>query len=373
MNPLKHACAVALFLCCIASVKAQDGKQYVIEGHVTGLIGKVLLISYKDYKNPWKDSMLVTDGSFRFTGAVSAPDVYTIRFDEKKKAKPIFLENTMMHISGHVDSLDVLRFEGSSLQKQYQQWMQTWQLITAKAGTIYRKSDAAEKEADTTKKVQLKKEVAASFDSLDKQLYAAVGAFVQQYPASPVAAYIIYERFVSYSYPDYAAAQYAKLAPVAQQSSYGKLIAKSQADAAKTAIGSRPSFTQADTLGKPVQLASFKGKYVLVDFWASWCGPCRKENPNVVAAYRKYHEKGFEIIGVSLDDKKEPWLNAIHKDGLAWTHVSDLKGWQNEVALEYAVKSVPTSFLVGPDGKIIGKNLRGEALQQELEKLLGSK
>lgn len=111
---------------------------------------------------------------------------------------------------------------------------------------------------------------------------------------------------------------------------------------------------------------------VLVDFWASWCGPCRKENPNLVKAYAKYHDKGFEIIGVSLDDKKESWLKAIEADKLVWLHASDLKCWKSDLAAEYGIKSIPTSFLVDAEGRIIAKDLRGDALEKKLETLFKS-
>lgn len=121
--------------------------------------------------------------------------------------------------------------------------------------------------------------------------------------------------------------------------------------------------------GEIVPLSSLRGKYVLVDFWAKWCGPCRKENPNVVNVYNKYHDKGFEVYGVSLDRKKEDWLLAIEQDGLHWTQVSDLKYWNSEAAKTYNVKSIPFALLLDPDGKIIGKNLRGRALEQKLEEI----
>lgn len=121
--------------------------------------------------------------------------------------------------------------------------------------------------------------------------------------------------------------------------------------------------------GEIVPLSSLRGKYVLVDFWAKWCGPCRRENPNVVKVYNKYHDKGFEVYGVSLDRKKEDWLQAIEQDGLHWTQVSDLKYWNSEAAKTYNVKSIPFALLLDPDGKIIGKNLRGRALEQKLEEI----
>ncbi len=132
-----------------------------------------------------------------------------------------------------------------------------------------------------------------------------------------------------------------------------------------------PDFVQNDPDGKPINLSDFKGKYVLVDFWASWCGPCRRENPHVVKLYNKYHDKGFEVLGVSLDKRKEPWLKAIEKDKLPWSHVSDLKGWGNEVAAMYGVKSIPHTVLLDKEGRIIARNLRSNTLDIELKKIFG--
>ncbi|HXS36004.1 MAG TPA: TlpA disulfide reductase family protein [Flavipsychrobacter sp.] len=122
--------------------------------------------------------------------------------------------------------------------------------------------------------------------------------------------------------------------------------------------------------GKMVSLSSLKGKYVLLDFWASWCGPCRAENPNVVAAYNKYKDKKFVILSVSLDNNKNAWLAAIKKDNLTWTHVSDLKGWESSAARVYDIESIPSNFLIDPSGKIIDRDLRGDALEERLSSIL---
>ena len=136
-------------------------------------------------------------------------------------------------------------------------------------------------------------------------------------------------------------------------------------------VGSEaPEIALSDTTGATVPLSSLRGKYVLLDFWASWCGPCRSENPNVVRMYDKYKDKGFAIYSVSLDKDKESWVRAIRNDRLTWTHVSDLKYWQSEAAQKYGVQGIPATFLLDKDGKIIAKNLRGPALEQKLEEIL---
>lgn len=167
-----------------------------------------------------------------------------------------------------------------------------------------------------------------------------------------------------------------KLMPVKyQELPSAKNIAEGIVIARKTAIGAiAMDFTQNDTLDNPVSLSSFRGKYVLLDFWASWCGPCRRENPNLVKSFNKYKDKGFTVFSVSLDQpgKKDRWMKAIHDDNLTWTHVSDLKFWANEIAKQYNINGIPASFLIDPQGKIIAKDLRGEELDKKLEEVFNN-
>lgn len=166
---------------------------------------------------------------------------------------------------------------------------------------------------------------------------------------------------------------YKNLSETVKKTDFGKALGTRILSGSRTAIGSvAPDFTQNNPDGKPVKLSDFRGKYVLIDFWASWCGPCRKENPTVVKAYAQFKDKNFEILGVSLDNPngRNAWLNAIENDKLTWMQVSDLQGWKNQAAALYGVQSIPQNFLIDPKGVIIAKNLRGEELIRKLNSLL---
>jgi peroxiredoxin len=190
-----------------------------------------------------------------------------------------------------------------------------------------------------------------------------------QHNHSVVSAYVVYSNAYQYDETD--------IEPVLNNfdsailgSIYVKKLSEQVEILKRVAVG-QPAidFTMNDMQGNPVTLSSLYGKYLLVDFWASWCGPCRRENPNVVAAYNKFNDQGFEILGVSFDKNKDKWLQAVEDDRLTWKQVGDLKGWGNEAGKLYAIKSIPSNILLDPKGIIIAKNLQGEDLLAQLNKL----
>jgi len=285
---------------------------------------------------------------FVLKGKIAAPDFKLLTFNKQPPYTSIFLDNSNIKATATKDALDKVSISGSPSHADFLAFtnlVQPYQNVLAEG---------------------------APYDSVGFTKAAnAIHDFAKTHSNSFINPLAIY-RYNQLS-EDVATSNvlFNQLSPEVKASPMGAAVQRVLADAMRNADGTiLPDFTQTDTAGVPVSLSSLRGKYVLVDFWASWCMPCRQENPNVLQAYNKFKDKNFTVLGVSLDKAKAAWIDAIKMDNLTWTHVSDLQGWANAVAQQNQIQSIPQNFLVDPQGKIVGKNLRGAALERRLEKIL---
>jgi peroxiredoxin len=349
-------------------VQAQQTSQagFRVEGHIRGLEDRSV-VSLTDANKPGDTLARTTvkGGVFVLSGRLNEPNLLNLNFINARKKTSIFIGNETVTINGDLSNLSDLQMKGSASELDFQAFQR---IFNPNFTQINQLSQLANSPEGVDKKDSIanayRQEVMAIQVKVDSFIYLRKSSYVSPFLLVVVNqlsddVFLLEKRLQS-------------LSPEVQQSMYGKYL-KEQIDNGKIgAVGSdAEDFTQNDTSGKPVSLSSFKGKYVLIDFWASWCKPCRMENPNVVAAYERFKSKNFTVLGVSLDRSKEAWIKAIQDDGLVWPQVSDLKFWNNAVAQQYRVQQIPQNILIDPNGKIVGKNLRGTELDSRLCALLG--
>ncbi|MDB5007467.1 MAG: hypothetical protein JWP45_1860 [Mucilaginibacter sp.] len=360
---------------------AQQQDQFEIKGKIGkyNAPARVYLI-YQLGANKVTDSAIITNGNFNFKGNVLNPGGALLIMDVKGVGLDR-LDTTADNLTFYVDkgqfainspdSVSKAQITGSRINDDNKKLMAQLSPIIEKAKHLTAQrmvASSAERNSAEFQNTIIQKQ-----KELQAEQKAALKIFIASNPDSYLSLLALYSVGGPSPDPTELDPLYNSLSERLKNTETAKIFKNALDGLRITAIGATaPDFSQADVNGVPVKLSSFRGKYVLIDFWASWCGPCREENPNVVKAYNKYKEKNFTILGVSLDkmEGKDNWLSAIKSDGLSWTQVSDLKFWNNEVAALYKVTAIPSNFLIDPNGKIVAKDLRGDDLENKLKQLL---
>lgn len=359
-------------------LSANSQEKYSVNGRLTQIRpkDKIFLSYYKD-GSYHTDSVVAVNGTFNFSGDVKIPTRATIQIKTPKPSKSIvpiprplqdlqvfFLEKGTIQITG--ENLKTAKIRGGKTQSDNDRLTTELKPHTDQAYSISNQLTSLWSKGDTVGRWVLSSQARR----LSKTIANMQDSFIRSNPDSYLsfdllksqANYITASKFDSL---------YSGLSKRIKSAPYGKELGQRLAIAIKTALGNPAiDFTQQTNNLTSFTLSSLKGKYVLIDFWASWCGPCRAENPYLKKVYQNFKADNFEIVSISLDDKKERWLKAIEDDALPWIHVSDLKGWNNEIAIAYSIRAIPRNFLIDPNGLIVAKNLRGEDVEKLLKQIL---
>lgn len=365
MEKLFFLTAITAFI-----VSCSSEPRYVVEGELEGVNdGMVYLQKLESGKFVIVDSAFVDDGAFEITGgSVDYPDIYYLTVENKRGYLDFFLENSRISVKGHADSLYKAVAEGSSAQDEYHEYNNGLEPFYERNIALFNEISNARQEGDTLKLPELEAERNLLFEEITEYNLE----YVRSHPESYVTPHILNSQTYDMSIKEIEA--YIELLDPKLFGTEIIIDLKNRIEKRKkVAIGEMaPDFTLNDTEGKPISLYDVVGsELLLVDFWAAWCGPCRQENPKLVNVYNEFRDKGFDILGVSLDRDRDDWLKAIKEDSLVWTHVSDLQYFQSEAAQLYAVTAIPANFLLDSEGKILATNLRGSELRRTVAEKLG--
>lgn len=314
------------------------------------------------------DSLVYTSEGVVFERALDRPFPYYLLFEDHPGAVEVFVDEGPITVSGNVAHITTVAVTGSEVHDTYKQAVDGLKEIDKKERALYQRFVEAQEKKDPVQQAVLDEE----YNLLVKEREDFVIDFAGSHPGSPVGPYLI--NAIIYDL-DYSRVQpvFEQLSPEVRSHPFGRKLAERVAIAKNTSVGSRaPAFSGKNPDGEIISLEGSLGKITLIDFWASWCAPCRRENPNVVKLYEEFQPLGLEIIGVSLDDNAEAWKQAIQEDQLAWKHLTDLQGFQSAIAQEYGIMAIPQTYLLDENGVIIAKGLRGKALREKVEELLGS-
>lgn len=355
-----------------AQKQVQEKKfPFKVEGTIRNFQGTQVFVHHKAKDKYESDSTKVKAGVFTFNLKAAEPNMYWFTLTNDPNAQPayfFFSDALTLKATLIADSLNFSRVEGGQNQRDYEHYKQMINALVV----IQQKMQSDYSIASQSGNQGAMQAIQQEFQGLNERYVADLKAFVKSHPKSEMSCYLLATDFNNENIPVENLIEAIDAMDPSMSKNSNFVSAKKRVDAVRGTMVGYPAnnFTQNTPEGKALKLSDFKGKYVLIDFWASWCKPCRMENPNVVNAYNRFKDKGFVVLGVSMDSNKDAWVKAIQADNLTWPHVSDLKGWGNEVGIMYGVKGIPQNFLVDKEGKIVGKNLRGPELDQKLAEII---
>lgn len=341
--------------------------KFTINGTVEGeQTGNVYLVKSAGETMDTLAQAPIAEGKFTLTGNVQGLTDAYVTIEGKRGGTPIFVENAIFTATLNPANPMENKIEGTETQNLANQYTAISNEMRKGQADLYKEYSTAAQTKDTAKM----KEVEAQFNKLSEEANAKEDALTTANSDTYVAAFMLTGKMSGLN-SDELSAKYELLGANAKATEPGKKIADRIQKLAAVAVGQvAPDFTLNNQEGTAVSMHSIKGKVKVIDFWASWCGPCRGENPNVVKVYEEFHPKGLEILSVSLDNDKDAWLKAIEDDQLTWHHVSDLKGWQSEASQLYAVSGIPHMIVLDENNVIVAKDLRGDALKEKIAELL---
>ncbi len=362
---MKNLCFVGLLVLMFTACSTKETFQ--LKGTIAGADDKtIVLSSYSQDGLKTIDTLSVVDGKVSYETTLNEPLLLILGEAGKRASANFFADNSTYTINAKIDSMPSAVITGGALYNEFvksRKVDEDLQKLSYELRGAYMQANQEGNQAKADSIVAIYDAEAAKADSAKIEI-------VKANASTALAAFLVNEIYGHQGLEKMLEGK-ALLTEGAYSSTYYKMLAESIDKLEKVAVGKEaPDFTLPSANGDSISLSSLKGKVLLVDFWASWCGPCRAENPNVVKIYADYKDKGFDILGVSLDNDKAAWLKAIEDDHLTWNHVSDLQGWKNAAAQLYAVSSIPHTVLIGKDGKIIANDLRGDELRAKIAELL---
>lgn len=354
--------------------------QYNINGTIVGVVenGKKVFIELRSDGEPiTKDTAVIKDGKFEFKGSageIKDLDIAFFKIEGDQKMLPFVLEEGKITVTFDKDSLNKSTIGGTLNNDKFHEFNQKSFAVSKKMQKFQAENMIKMQTAQQNQDSVTVKNIQKEYEALQEEISKTVPlAFLKDNPDSFISILLIENLLLNQILtPQEAKTHLDKSKGKYNETKSGKNILKIVTAATSVEVGkTAPDFSAPSPEGKTISLKESMGKVTIIDFWASWCQPCRMENPAVVALYNEYHAKGLNIIGVSLDKDGEKWKEAITKDGLTWNHVSNLKGWQDPIAEQYNVKSIPATFILDEKGNIVARDLRGEELKAKVKELLG--